>query len=401
MSSKIKYLHGAPENEPHEEPPKKELPFGCRSRAASAAAILALICVVAAVVFNWSEISPLNLKKNTDFSDSHKEEASAMLTGSTVLERNFQSADQGLIYISDTSVIGLNHDCERVLAEKHSFTNPMLRSSGEFAIAFNEGGGNFKIISDYHKTFEGVQGTSITDCCINENGDYAILSDQTGYLSCLTVYDKMNNFVYSYSFSDVYAVTVTLSRDGKKAAVGTVNSLNGQLVSNVYLLDLSKQDPINIFTYQDQLIYEVSFISDDRLAVITDVLTSVIKSDGTKEVPYSYSSQILTAYDFCYDSGIVLSLSKSDDGRSCSVVTLNKDGGVVGSFDTDLKIISLDAVQDRTAVLSYGHLGIYNAYGNVFGEWDVGTDSKSVLLPHNKTVYLLSVSGVKKLSLKY
>ena len=368
MSSKIKYLYGASDNEPPENSPKNDLPFGCHTHITAAAAILAVVSIIVGIVLNWNNISPSNIKKQDEFADSHKEEATALLTGSTVLERNFQSTDRGVLYISDTSVIGLNHDCERILAEKHSFTNPMLRSSGKYAIAFNDGGGSFKVFSEDHKSFEGVKGTSITDCCVNENGDYAILSDQTGYLSCLTVYDKYNNFVYSYSFSDVYAITVTLSKNGKKAAVGTVNSQNGQFVSNVYLLDLTKRDPINVFTYQDQLIYEVSFISEERIAVITDTLASVIKSDGSKEIPYSYSSQILTAYDFCYDNCIVLSLSKSDDGRSCSVVTLNKDGGELGNFNTDLKILSLDAAPDRTAILSYGRLGIYNSYGNIFGE---------------------------------
>ena len=380
---------------------KRPLPFDSPSHVAAALAVIAVMIGAVLVVTKWDSISPDAIEDSAKFSDSSGNDNSVGIAGSTVLERNFQSIDSGLMYISDTSIMQLNHNCEKVYSEKHSFTNPLIRSSNDYSIAFGEGSGSFRIIHDSHKIYEGMQGNSITDCDINDSGTYCILSDQTGYLSSLNVYDKTNKFLYSYSFSDFYAVCVSISPDNQKVAVGAVNSSNGQLVSKIYLLDVTKSDPVNTYTYDDQLIYEVNFISEDRFAVVTDMLTTVIKSDGSGEVPYSYSSQFLTAYDTCYGSGIVLSLSKSDDGRNCKLVILDAEGHEITAMQTDLRVMAIDAAADREAVLSYGKLSLYTVYGDLFNEWDIGTDAKSVLLPQNKTAYILGVSGITKMNLKY
>ena len=379
---------------------KKALPFGSASRITVVVVLFVLLCAAVFISFKWDLLSPDSLSQQANFFDSSKEEAFADITGMAVLENNINCIDTGLIYISDTSIVQLNHDCEKVYSEKHSYTDPLLRSANTYSIAFNEGGSEYRIIHDKHIVHEGVQGSSITDCDINDSGTYCILSDQTGYLSRLNVYDKNNKFVYSYSFSDYYAVSVSINPSGNRVVVGAFNSYDGRLVSKVYILDVTKSEPVSVYTYDDKLIYTVRFLSDDRFAVITDTQASVIKSDGSKETPYAYSSRLLTAYDIG-KNGIVLSLSTSDDGRSCSLVTIDTDGHEVASFQTDQKIISVYAAPDRTAVISYGQLCLYNSYGTLFGKWEIGSDAKSVLLPQNKTAYILGVSGITKMSLKY
>ena len=363
------------------------------------AVIVIMLLVGATIVFlNKDSLSPENIDDNVGFADSAKKNAMADIAGSSVSEQNFCAQDSGLIYISDTSIVELNHNCERTFFEKHTFTNPHINSSGDYAIAFGEGGSGYRIIHDKHKLYEGTQGNSIIDGDINDSGMYCIISDKTGFLSSVSVYDKNNKFVYSYSFSDFYAVCASINRDGDKIAVGTVNSIDGRFVSKVYLLDVMKSDPIGVFTYQDQLIFDVEFMPGGNAAVITDVMASVIRSDGSKELPYSYSSQILTAYDI-NKGNIVLSMSKSDDGRDCSVVTLDNEGHEIGSFSTDLKITSVSAASDRFAVLSDGNLIIHSIEGDVLDSQEIGLDAKSVLLPQNKTAYVLCVSGIKKVTL--
>lgn len=380
---------------------KRSLPFSSPSHIAAAAAMILVFLTIVLVVTKWNDISPESVAEKAKYSDSSRGDATAGLTGSTVLEKNLQANDAGLIYISDTSIMQLNHNCEKIYSEKHSYTDPMLKSSDKYSIAFGEGSAGFRIIHDKHKIYEGTQGTSITDCDINDTGTYCVLSDKTGYLSNLSVYDKTNTFIYSYSFSDYYAVCSALSPDGKKVAVGAINSTDGRLISKVYLLDVTKSDPIKTYTYEDQIVFDIKLITEDRFAVVTDMLTTVINIDGSGEVPYSYSSQFLTAYDIRYNGGIVLSLSKSDDGRNCNIVTIDTEGHEIKNFSTDLRVMSLGAVSDRAAVLSYGKLSLYTVYGDLLGEWDVGTDAKSVLLPQSKIAYILGVSGITKMDLKY
>ncbi len=379
---------------------KSPLPFGCSSRLAVCGVVLLICCIFVFTALKWDTLSPEGAAEWFSFSDSTNSSFTSQISGISVLENNFNDIDKGLIYVSDTSIVCLNHDGEILFSEQHNFTNPLIKSSKLYSIAFNEGGSNFRILSEKGEVHRGTQGTAITDCDINDSGTYCVISDQTGYLSNLSVYDRNNEFLYSYYFNDFYAVSVSVSSDGSKAAVGAVNSVDGRLVSKVYLLDFSSTTPANVYTYNDQIVYEVKFIEEEKFAVVTDSLVSVIDSSNGKESAYSFNKRVLTAYNISYKENIVLSLSRSDDGRECSVVSLDTKGNETGSFQTNLKISSLDVKNDRIAVLSSNSLCVFNSYGDSFGEWEVGNDAKAALLPQEKTAYILGVSEIRKASLK-
>lgn len=379
---------------------KSSLPFGCSSRLAVCAVFCVICCVVVFVVAKWEVLSPDGVAEWVNFSDSTKDSFDIKISGTSVLENNLQTVNNGLMYVSDTSVVRLNHDGEKIYSYQHNFTNPLMKCSNVYSIAFNEGGSDFRILSDKGEVYRGTQGNSITDCDINDIGVYGIISDQTGYLAKLSVYDKNNEFLFGYSFNDYYAISVSISNDGTKAAVGAVNTIDGQLVSQVYLLDFTRTEPLYVYTYNDQIVYEVKFIEEDRFAVVTDSLVSVIYTDSGKEIPYSYSTRVLTAYNVSYGNNIALSLSHSNDERDCSIVSVDTKGNEQGSFSTDLKVFSIDVKKDKIALLSSNMLYLYNSYGDSFGQWEVGTDAKSVIIPQEKTAYIIGVSEIRKISLK-
>ena len=379
---------------------KSSLPFGCSSRFAVGAVFCVLCCVSVLIVTKWDVFSPDEVAEWVNFSDSTKDNFSIDISGTSVLENNFKSTNNALMYVSDTSIVRLNHDGEKIYSYQHNFTNPLMKCSSIYSIAFNEGGADFRILSDKGEVYRGTQGTAITDCDINDIGIYGIISDQTGYLAKLSVFDKNNEFLFGYSFNDYYAVSVSVNNEGTMAAVGAVNTIDGQLVSQVYLLDFTREEPLYTYTYNDQIIYDVKFIEEDRFAVITDSLVSVIYSDSGKEIPYSYNNRVLTAYNVSYGNNIAVSLSRSDDERECSIVSIDTKGNETGSFSTDLKVFSIDVKKDKIALLSSSKLYLYNFYGDSFGEWEVGTDAKSIIIPQEKTSYILGVSEIRKISLK-
>ena len=121
--------------------------------------VLAVCCTVLFAVMKWDKISPVGFAEWINFSDSKNSAFSSKISGISVLEKNFNALDNGIIYVSDTSVVCLNHDGESIYSEQHNFTNPLIKSSGVYSIAFNEGGANFRVFSDKGEIQRGVQGT--------------------------------------------------------------------------------------------------------------------------------------------------------------------------------------------------------------------------------------------------
>ena len=355
-----------------------------------------ICCLVVVVVTNWDKLSPEGIEESVRFSGMAKEDFSQDISGTAVLEKNIINTDGGVLYISDTSVVKLDYNGEQIFSSQHSYTNPFVKGNGIYSIAYSVGSGSFKIFGANGELYSGEQGTSITDGDITSAGVYCLVSDKTGYLSALYVYDNDNNFVYSYSFNALYAMSVSLNAEGTMAAVGGVNAIDGRMVSKVFLLDFTKEDPVYTFEYSDQIIYEVDFIEKDRFAVVTDKMVSVADCSNGREHPYIFGSKVLTAYNIGYANAIVLSLADFEDGRECSVVTLNTSGSEVGVFSTGSKIYSVSCRKDKIAVLSADKLYLYNYYGDCFNSWEIGSDAKSVLLPQEKTAYVLGVSEIRK-----
>lgn len=378
----------------------KLLPFGCSSRATICVAICLLCCMVVLFIAKWDDLSPSGIADWFAFSGTSADDFPVSISGSSILENNFQATNNGIVYLSDTSVVCLDAGGEKLFSDQHNFTNPMIKNHGTYSIAYNVGGSNFRIISEQGEVYRGTQGTSINDCDVTSSGIYSVISDQTGYLSMMAVYDGENNMIFSYSFNDYYAISVSLNEKGTMAAVGAVNSVDGEMVSKIYVLDFTKTEPASVFSYNDQIVYDVEFVDENNFAVVTDSLVSVIDTTKYKEVPYSFQSKVLTAYDISYGTGIVLSLSLSDDERDCSVVSLNTDGNEVGSFSTELKIFSVSLCSDKIAFLASDKLYLYNGYGDSFGEWSVGTDARRVILPQAKFAYILGVSEIRRVDLK-
>lgn len=378
----------------------ESLPFGCSSRITVSVIFCVLCAVIVFVVAKWDSLSPKGVSSWFNFSHTSSENFPVEFLGTNLLDKNLQLADNGLVYISDTSLVKLDAGGETVFSEQHSFTNPALKTCGENIIAYNIGGSNFRIMAGEEEKFHGTQGTAISDCDIAADGTFAVLSDQTGYLSQLSVFDADNNLIYSYSFNDCYAVSVSISSDSAMAVVGAVNTYNGEMFSRIYVLDFKKTEPLMTFNYENQILYEVDFLSDNSFAVITDSLLSVIDTDDFREHPHSFENKVLTSYCIKYDNGVYLSLARSDDGRDCTVLGVAPSGEESANFASGLRITSVDVFEDRIACLADNKLCLFNEYGDSLGDWDVDTDARSILLAGKKLSYILGVSEIRRLDLK-
>ncbi len=371
-----------------------------RSRIAIAVVFLLLVCVMVLLNIKWDKLSPDNLHNTLVQTAAAKEEFSEKLSGTSVQEKNIINTGTGIYYISDTSILQLDYNGNKNFSGQHSYTSPCIKCSDNYAVAFGLGSDKFRVISPSFTVYNGTQGTSIIDCDINSKGTYCVMSDHTGYLSVISVYDKDNEFIFSYSFNNYYGVSCAINTSGTMAAVGAVNTIDGALMSKVYILRFDSDEPAAVFDYKDSMIYEVKYIDNDKVAVITDTMVSVVDCSSKKEAVYPYGSKFLASYDLDYGDGMVLALSQSDDGRNCKVVFLDENGKEENSFNTEHSVYSIKLNKDKISLLSGDMLYSYNTYGDLLGRWQVGHDAKSVTMINDKTAFILGVSELRKIILE-
>lgn len=330
------------------------------------------------------------------------------IAGSEVTTGNFQLMEKDLVMVSDTSFVALNRTAKELCNRQHSFGSPILKVQGSRALVYNLGG-NALTVETRSKTVlkRDKLDNKILAGAISDSGIYAVVTESKGYLGELTVYpktysiDKPDEYLYKYWFADYYITDLALNKSGSAAAAVGMSTSGGALNACLYLFDftggsIETKEPD--YTFENNLILSVTYLNNGSVAVVGEHMTSIISPATGERVDYDYNQRTLASYE-AKEDGVLLALSKSNDGRACDVVRIGQNGKVEGEFSTALKAISVARCDDMIAVLSGGMLYGFSNDGKPLGSWDAGSDARKVLLYDAKDAYVLGVSEARTVTL--
>lgn len=368
--------------------------------------LIILVCVVALlVVLNWDDLSPENVSgfiQNDLLGVSHGDGYPTPISGTEVNSGNFKLMDSTTpVYISDTSAVFLNDNAGQRQNRQHAFASPSLECNKNNAILFNVGGTGYRIFDHKDELYANSVDNKIFDADIAENGSYVFVTQSGDYLAELTAYTKDHTLKYKYSFADYYIQNVSISNDGSKAIVSGFSSNNGSLVSAVYIIDFSTENYIAKYEFSDIMIYDVCFYNNGNAVAIGDNKSYFFNLENNERQDIDYDSCTLTSYSADKEKGLVMSLAKQPDGRDCDVQIISTEGETTARFSTGTKITSISLGYDNIAALSSNMVFIYNKSGGILQTQDVGHDAVKVCLADDNTLYLLSITDIKKYYFTY
>lgn len=366
-------------------------------------AILVLCVLVLLIWFNRENLTPQNIVEwvqtqvvGMGVGDGYP----AKLAGSTVSPGNFASVDKDVVYVSDTRLTVLNSTAKELVSRQHSYSSPVMRAAGTRVLIYNLGGNGYQIESRSKTIAVKSAANNILAGDIAANGKYALVTEEKGYCSMLTVYLADHTEQYRFEFADYYVTDISLNRDGTKAAVTGLSASGGAMVSAVYLFDFSQPKETAKFTYEECLMFGAAYSEDGSVFAVGDSLASVVKPGGKEKVDYSYGSQRLT--DYTVDNGrLALALSPYADSESGVLVLLDSTGKELHTIQCSAKIESVSLFGETVAVLSGGIVQGYTVTtGIASGSCGAGNDAKAVALHDESSVYILGVNEVRLEDLK-
>lgn len=322
------------------------------------------------------------------------------IIGSEVEARNF-SVNQGRVaYASDTSFITLNSSGSEVANVQLRFSMPVMKYADNKYLTYGIGEKSYQI-HDYDKNlFSGDAEGIIYTGDIASNGVYCIVSEGNGFFSQLCAYDKNNNRIYKYSFSEFYITSVALNSDGTRCVACGMTSDNGAVKTGIYVLDFKQEKPVSQYSIADDAVMDCKYIGGNRSVFIGEKSAYVI-TDGSKDYKtVSYSDKLLVNYCFSpSENSFVLALSKSGDGRSCTLVRYNNSGDETLTVDNPYGAESLSVFKGTIAVLDGNNIYSYNSEGRLAFTGDAGTGARSLIMTADNKAYVLSVNQIRLISL--
>ncbi|MEE0929821.1 MAG: DUF5711 family protein [Acutalibacteraceae bacterium] len=374
---------------------KKEKKNFFKDSKVKAVIIIAVLLLVAVSGFGmWKYISPDVLQGSVVSSKIKGEGFPVEIKGKNVKGSDICTLNNNFAYISETQFQVLNASGGLVVDKRIKYASPALASSGNYSIIYDREGSDYEIQSSSGTIYEGNVEDDIFTATIQKNGAYAILSKKAGYTAKMTIFNKDNSQKYAYYFSECYATSVSLNSDTTKAVVCGLDAKDGSVISKVYVLDFSKEEPVAKIEFNNSTIYSVSFLSNGNIAAIGDQSAMIITSDYQNKYEFTYNGYNLTSKKIT-DDKIYLSLSPFEDGKSCEIWSISQNG-ITTTTKTGVAITSMDINSNIVAVLCNNKIRTFNTLTEeALYEYDAGIDAKSILFVNRNTVYVVGTSEIR------
>lgn len=385
------------------EAPSKKKKFPVK-RIIAVAVIVVILFVVVFAVFNSDKFSVHNISnffKYGVFNQQSEEKFPLDIKGERVNAGNFDCIGQDICYVSDTKTATLNNYGRSLFTEQHAFINPVLTVSDKGALVYNLGGTGYQLIDKEGAVYSGEAKDNLLTADFADNGIYALVTQSSGYLSKLYVYNEENEQIFAYSFADYYVTSVTLDSSGAKAVVSGLSALNGVETSALYVLDFTQEKPLIIKEIENDIIYQVKYLSDKYVCAVGHNASYVLNTskDGDLQTN-SYEGRVLTAFDINDDTNTyTVSLSSSGDGRNCDILSYSTAGDSVKSFSVDKKIINISTYKGRVALLTGDSVMLYSKDGKSYSEKELNSDPHTVVMYTSSDAYVLCTGYIDSVSL--
>lgn len=354
--------------------------------------VLLVLCVL--LYFNRGSLSSC-------VNNIGKDSFTATVSGSNVDAGNFRVFSQGLCYTSDTGYICLNSEGEELFSTQHGFAHPVMKTTDGVALVYDLGSTGFMLADSSRVIYSSDAEYNIYLADIASDMSYALVTEESGYNARLSAYTADHKIRYSYSFSECYITSMALSPDGSGAVVCGISADKGNSVSIIYVVDFSKEEPVAKHMITGDMIFDCNYLSRNSVCAIGSTSSYVVNGSKFSQVnKKSYSQMTLTAYDINTDIGVLaLSLSRSGDGRNCSVEYVNASGKTEKTIETDKALISVSTYKDRLAVCDTEGVHLYRYNGDLLSSHQVNSDCKQIRLASTNYVYILGLSDINGLAL--
>lgn len=385
-------------------PPKKKKRFSVKRIIAASVIIVLLFCIVF-YAFNTDKFSFHNISnffKYGVFNQQSEERFPLDIKGERVSAGNFARIGQDICYTSDTKTVLLNNYGRSMFSQQHAFITPIQTVSDKGALIYNLGGTGYQLIDKEGVTLTAEAKDNILTADYADNGIYALVTESSGYLSKLYVYNEKMEQIFAYSFADYYVTAVSLNSNGSKAVVAGLSALNGAETSALYVLDFTQEKPLHLVEVEgNDIIYDIEYLNDKYACAIGRNASYVMNTHKDDVLKVNrYDGRELTAFDINTETNTyTVSLSSSGDGRNCDIISYSITGEEESLFSIDKKIINLSTYKGRVALLTGDAVMLYSKDGKAFSEKKLTSDPHSVVMYTSSNAYVLCTGFIDSYSL--
>ena len=240
------------------------------------------------------------------------------------------------------------------------YARPALAAGKNRFVLYNRSGNELRVESRTQNLYTKQLENSIFLCAMADNGNLAVVTEDVSAMAELLIYNSNMEQVLSWSMSsnDGTPLRMAFSPDGRKLAAAAVTAGGGQMMTNLYLVNLASGDPVSLAN-QSGVPQWLGWTSASTILAVYDSRAVLYNAGGGERAAYEFAGNTLKDISVDAAGNVALLLGS---GQLHQAVLLDKSlnvqfSGTVSSANSIVRAGSLFYLLSDSGVECYSTSG--------------------------------------------
>ena len=273
------------------------------------------------------------------------------------------------------------------------YARPALAAGKSRFVLYNRSGNELRVESRTQNLYTKQLENSIFLCAMSDNGTLAVVTEDQTSMAKLLVYSPSMEQQLSWSMTsnDGTPLRMAFSPDSRKLAAAAVTVSGGQVMTNLYLINLASGDPVSLVN-QGGVPQWLGWTSASTILAVYDTRAVLYNAGGGERAVYDFAGTELKDVSVDAAGNVALLLAS---GQVSQAVTLDKNLNVQFSAAVPAAN-SIVRAGNLFYLLADNAVECFDASGTQ--QWSQNLDtSPQALLANSKDLLLFSGNTVQKL----
>ena len=295
---------------------------------------------------------------------------------STVLQA--EKMGNSLCLLDKDSYSVYSPTAKTVLDYSHSMQNPVMACSKNRTVLYNQNQTTLKVLNSHKVLFQQEMESGIIHATISPSNKVAVTTRSPSFNGEVTVFNYKMEESFIWYCAKNFPVYSALSDSGKTLAVATVQTVDGSLNSEIYLLDAIKGEEKFTIVVPDYPL-ELLFLNDNTLLMAyPDKLVLWDVKNNAQIGEYSFDGGRLLSIDY-KNPYIAVSYGSYLQGQGNKVALLSDKLEEKFNIEVSDTIKNMIISQSRIFALGNANIYEYNYKGELVGTNETSNSSKKII----------------------
>ena len=283
----------------------------------------------------------------------------------------------------------------RLNSIQSGYARPAIAVGKNRFVLYNRSGNELRVESRTQNLYTKQLENSIFLCAMSDNGTLAVVTEDQTSMAKLLVYSPSMEQQLSWSMTsnDGTPLRMAFSPDSRKLAAAAVTVSGGQVMTNLYLINLASGDPVSLVN-QGGVPQWLGWTSASTILAVYDTRAVLYNAGGGERAVYDFAGTELKDVSVDAAGNVALLLAS---GQVSQAVTLDKNLNVQFSAAVSAAN-SIVRAGNLFYLLADNAVECFDASGTQ--QWSQNLDtSPQALLANSKDLLLFSGNTVQKLEI--